>query len=105
MHSSRSQPPKQTGRYSARNFSIPVNFICQAPDAKEVSVIGDFNEWQASAHPMQRQPDGAWSLQILLCHGHHHYQFLVDGEAKLDPRAQGIGRNEKNERVSLIAVS
>ena len=54
---------------------------------------------------MNRQPDGAWTLQVEMCHGHHHYHFLVDGETRLDPRAQGIGRNSKNERVSLIAVS
>jgi hypothetical protein len=29
----------------------------------------------------------------------------VDGKPVLDPRAQGIGRNELNEKVSLIAVS
>ena len=54
---------------------------------------------------MQRQADGSWHLQVPLYHGHHHYHFLVDGKPALDPRAMGIARNEKNERVSLIAVS
>jgi hypothetical protein len=54
---------------------------------------------------MKRQPDGAWLIQIPLHHGHHHYQFLVDGKPALDPRAQGIARNEQDEKVSLIAVS
>ncbi|MDA1276884.1 MAG: glycoside hydrolase family 13 [Verrucomicrobia bacterium] len=105
MHSSRSQSSKNSSRYSAKNFSIPVNFSYYAPDAERVSVIGDFNEWRPDENLMELQPDGAWTLQVLMCHGHHHYQFLVDGEHKLDPRAQGIGRNERNERVSLIAVS
>ncbi len=73
--------------------------------AKSVSVIGDFNSWEPNAHPMRRQPDGSWSIQIMLCHGHHQYQFLVDGHAMLDPRAQGITRNANHERVSMIAVS
>jgi len=30
---------------------------------------------------------------------------VVDGEKQLDPKAQGIARNERNERVSLISVS
>jgi hypothetical protein len=42
---------------------------------------------------------------VVLGHGHHHYQFLIDGKPTLDPRAQGIARNEQNEKVSLIAVS
>ena len=105
MHSSRSPNSRYSNRYSAKKFAIPVNFSCHAPEANQVSVIGDFNEWRPGANPMNRQPDGAWTLQVEMCHGHHHYHFLVDGETRLDPRAQGIGRNSKNERVSLIAVS
>jgi len=92
-------------RYSAKNFAIPVNFVYYAPEAKHVSVIGDFNEWLPDAHPMKRQPDGAWMIQVALTHGHHRYLFLVDGKTRLDPRAQGVGRNERNEKISLIAVS
>jgi|SRR6267143_4708669 len=92
-------------RYSARNMAKPINFFCVAPEAHSVSVIGDFNDWRRSAHPMNRQSDGSWHLQIPLNHGHHHYAFLVDDSPVLDPRATGIARNEKNERVSLIAVS
>jgi 1,4-alpha-glucan branching enzyme len=92
-------------RYSARNMAKPVNFICVAPQAREVALVGDFNDWDAAAHPMKRQPDGAWLLQVPLHHGHHHYQFLVDGKPVLDPRAQGIARNLRSEKVSLIAVS
>jgi len=83
----------------------PVNFICTVPEAKQVYVLGDFNNWNPTAHPMNRQPDGAWLLQVQLNHGHHHYRFLVDGKPTLDPRAQGIARDQKGEKVSLIAVS
>ena len=83
----------------------PVNFICTALEAKQVYLLGDFNNWNPAAHPMNRQPDGAWLLQVQLNHGHHHYRFLVDGKPTLDPRAQGIARDQKGEKVSLIAVS
>jgi 1,4-alpha-glucan branching enzyme len=99
------QPHRSLNRYSARNMSKPVNFFCVAPEAATVSVVGDFNDWRASLNPMARQPDGSWQLRVPLNHGHHHYHFLVDGKPVLDPRAMGIARNEKNERVSLIAVS
>jgi 1,4-alpha-glucan branching enzyme len=105
MHSSRSPAGESSQRYSGKNNLRPVNFICVAPDAKHVSVVGDFNEWQPGAHPMKRQPDGAWMIQLHLCHGHHHYLFWVDGKGRLDTRAQGTVRNERNERVSLVAVS
>ena len=91
--------------YSAKKMQKPVNFICTASNAKSVYLIGDFNDWQPKACPMKKQPDGGWMVQIHLHHGHHHYQFLVDGKPMLDDRAQGVARNEQNEKVSLIAVS
>jgi hypothetical protein len=93
-------------RYSARNVIRPTNFMFHDRAAKRVSVIGDFNDWHPDAHPMRNLPDGGWYLQIPLSHGHHHYLFLIDGQKRvMDPRAQGVARNEMNEKVSLIAVS
>ena len=93
------------GRYSAKKMAKPINFLCIAPEAQEVCVIGDFNEWNGDSHSMNRQFDGSWGTQIDLHHGHHRYQFLIDGKPSLDPSANGVVRNEQNERVSLIAVS
>jgi 1,4-alpha-glucan branching enzyme len=92
-------------RYSAKNMAKPVNFVCVAPQASEVFITGDFNDWHPTSHPMSRQPDAAWQIQILLNHGHHHYLFLVDGKPTLDPKAQGVARNHQGEKVSLVAVS
>jgi len=92
-------------RYGAQHNLRAVNFICNAPEAQSVGLVGDFNQWNPASHPMKQQPDRAWLLRVELKHGHHRYAFLVDGQLTLDPRAQGITRNEKNERVSLIPVS
>jgi len=54
---------------------------------------------------MRRSPDGRWMASLELPHGHHQYLFLVDGTPTLDPNVSGIARNDRNERVSLIAVS
>lgn len=103
MHSFR--PHGGASRYSAKNHVKPINVYCDAPAAAEVFVAGDFNDWNFQAHPMEKQFDGTWFAQLQLNHGHHHYLFVIDGKPVLDPRAQGIGRNELNEKVSLIAVS
>ena len=104
-HRSHSHSHSALNRYSAKKMAKPVNFTCIAPDAKEVFLTGDFNDWDPRAHPMTRNHDGGWLIQIQLNHGHHHYQFVVDGKAMLDPRAQGNARNHQGEKVSLIAVS
>lgn len=98
--------PRGSGRlYNSKAFTKPVNFFCAAASAKEVCIAGDFNEWNPASHPMQRSPDGNWVVQLMLTNGHHRYWFLVDGVPTLDPRAQGLGRNDKNERVSMISLS
>jgi 1,4-alpha-glucan branching enzyme len=99
---SQSRPPSL---HSVKKTVKPVHFVCVAPNAKKVTLVGDFNDWHPDAQPLKRQVDGSWSAHVVLGHGHHHYQFLVDGKPTLDPRAQGIARNEANEKVSLLAVS
>jgi 1,4-alpha-glucan branching enzyme len=82
-----------------------INFVCHATQAHSVSLVGDFNKWDPAAHPMKKMPDHSWLLNVELKHGHHRYAFLVDGVLTLDPRAQGVTRNDKGERVSLVPVS
>jgi 1,4-alpha-glucan branching enzyme len=99
MHSTSRNP------YSAHRNLRVVNFVCNAPQAQSVSVVGDFNKWNPKANVMKQMPDGAWLLRMDLRHGHHRYAFLVDGNLTLDPTAQGITRDDQGQRVSLIAVS
>ncbi len=94
----------RSDRYSAKDMAKPINFYCASPKAHAVYLVGDFNDWNPTIHPMERRADGWWFLQIPLTHGHHQYRFLVDGEPVLDPRATGIAHNERGEEVSLVAV-
>jgi 1,4-alpha-glucan branching enzyme len=105
MHSLENYHPLRPKAYSAKNMHRSVRFFCVAPQAQEVFLTGDFNDWDPAAHPMTRMPDGAWRLEIPLNHGHHHYRFLVDGKPTLDPHAQGTARDHEGQKVSLIAVS
>ena len=94
-------PREQSGR---RPLHL-VDFFFHAPQAKSVALIGDFNGWQPNGHPMTRMPDGGWTIRLELSHGHHEYLFLVDEKPTLDPNAMGKVHNERNETVSLIAIS
>jgi 1,4-alpha-glucan branching enzyme len=88
--------------YSAKNSVKPVNFYCAGSQAQKVEIAGDFNNWHPL--PMQRLLDGWWFVRLELCHGHHQYRFIVDGKPQLDPHAMGSALDEKDERVSLVAV-
>ena len=97
--------PAAMHRYSAHRNLRTVNFVCHAPEAKAVGLVGDFNDWDPTKHPMRKMPDGAWTIGVELRHGHHRYAFMVDGTMTLDPRAQGITRNDQGQRVSMVPVS
>ena len=92
-------------RYNAQRNLHHANFFCQAPAAKQVTLVGDFNGWDPNAIPMTRQPDGRWTASVELSHGDHQYFFLVDGKRVLDPSATGTARDEHNQPVSLRAVN
>ena len=89
---------------AARNIRAR-NFVCNAPQARHVSLVGDFNHWNPRSNPMTKGVDGAWTIRVELKHGHHRYAYHVDGELVLDPQAMGITRDDQGQRVSLIAVS
>src|SRR6266481_3948101 len=90
---------------SAKPAPALVSFICEAPDAGQVHLTGDFNDWDPKAHPMKRQPGGVWLLELPLNHGDHHYRFLIDGKSVLDARASRTARDHQGEKVSSIVVT
>ena len=103
MNTVRERP--MTSPYSAKDMAKPVNFYYASPEAKSVSLVGDFNDWSPNSLAMQRRVDGWWFIQMSLTHGHHHYLFLVDGTPTLDPKATGTVQADRYRKASVIAVS
>ena len=63
-----------------------VTFSLNAPVAKQVVVLGDFNEWSATKHPMKKNENGDWQKIAMLPAGRYEYRFLVDGQWWNDPK-------------------
>lgn len=40
------------------------HFCLWAPNAKHVALVGGFNGWDTSKHPMHKQYDGTWELRL-----------------------------------------
>ena len=98
------EPRKKTARKTSNEATEMVGFSYDAPQARAVYLIGDFNNWNPTSDPMNRQADGSWLLQARLSRGRHYYQFLVDGEPALDPHAMYLPLGPRHEFVSFIAV-
>jgi 1,4-alpha-glucan branching enzyme len=60
-------------------------FTYTDPTAKSVYVAGDFNEWNATANPMEKDSSGVWVASVPLKPGKYQYKFIVDGNWKQDP--------------------
>ena len=68
-------------------------FTFSAPTARQVSLAGDFNNWDTKAGPMHKGPDGVWHLSVPLNPGRYEYRFYADGVWRDDPRAQQRAAN------------
>ena len=68
---------------------VKVQFVLDAPRANSVTVVGDFNAWDGSKTPLERDSaSGVWSALVDVHPGRHVYAFLVDGKTwTLDPNA------------------
>ena len=71
-----------------------VNFSVWAPNAKRVSVVGDFNHWDGRCHPMRNHPgNGIWEIFIPGLREGALYKFEVKARSgeeialKADPYA------------------
>jgi 1,4-alpha-glucan branching enzyme len=73
---------------SKESSTKAVRFSLQAPEAKSVSLAGDFNGWNADALPMKKGNKGTWKATVDLEPGRYEYRFCVDGCWQDDPDAQ-----------------
>lgn len=60
-------------------------FSLEAPDAQNVFLAGDFNNWNAQDLALVQQDSGSWSLILALNPGSYEYKFIVDGNWVEDP--------------------
>jgi 1,4-alpha-glucan branching enzyme len=73
---------------SLTNVNPMSRFAFRAPTARQVSLAGDFNNWDPKAGPMHRGPDGVWHLSVGLKPGRYEYRFFADEAWCDDPAAQ-----------------
>lgn len=76
-------------------------------DANNASLCGDFNDWDAAAHPMHKQKDGSFSITLTLETG-RAYQFrylLDDSRWENDWAADRYEPNTFGEENSIVDLT
>lgn len=81
----------------------PVTFVLDAPYGWDVSLAGNFSNWEPRA--MIKDTDGKWRLTVHLAPGTYQYRFLVDTEWRDDPTNARREINEYGGYNSIIDVA
>ena len=79
-------------------------FRVWAPNAKTVSVIGSFNNWDGSRDPLKNEgSSGVWSTEVRGAKPGDEYMFLINGELeRKDPRARQVTASDGRHHHSVV---
>lgn len=92
----------KSGRKCRVTFHVP-------PDlrASKVHLCGEFNDWNTCSHPLERQPDGSFSLTLKLKAGREYrYRYFIDGYRwTTDSAADGAITNQHNTLDSIVRLN
>lgn len=92
---------------AARDTVVITRFVFVAPSAKEVALVGDFNNWDHGRAPLTKVTDGSgmWSIDVPLKPGRYEYLFLIDGKTWTpDPVAPPSARDDFGRPNSVVTV-
>lgn len=75
-------------QYLKNKSNCKVTFSIEAKDAQNVSVIGDFNHWNAKADPLKKLKNGTFKGTVDLQKGQsYEFRYVVDGDYVNDEEA------------------
>jgi hypothetical protein len=80
----------QTASFAPEQESkVFVRLVLLQPEARSVSVAGDFNDWNPAQTKLERSEGGLWTATIALKPGRYQYMFVIDGKQWVaDPLAE-----------------
>jgi chromosome partitioning protein len=84
---------------------LQAEFKLYAPEARDVYIAGDFNQWTPGEHSkFQQAKDGLWVKALKLRPGRYRYRFVVDGKWQEDPNNPVTEINHFGEPDSLLEI-
>ena len=69
---------KSVTKKKEKSIEKTVEFICSAPEAKDVFLAGEFNQWDIHSLPMKKDKKGIWKIKINLLPRRYEYKFFSD---------------------------
>ncbi len=81
------------------------DFTLKADGAREVHLVGDFNNWAVSSNSLLWQKEeGLWQKRMFLDPGRYRYKFVVDGVWSNDPTNDYLESNPYGGVDSVLEI-
>ena len=81
------------------------DFILKIGDAKEVHLVGDFNNWSISQNSLLWRKDGnVWQKRVFLEPGKYRYKYVIDGRWIVDPGNDQLEPNPYGGMDSVFEI-
>jgi 1,4-alpha-glucan branching enzyme len=81
-----------------------VEFRLFKPDARFISIVGDFNNWNPENDLLEKKKDGVWTLKKRLFPGVYKYKYIVDGKWMVDLYNPRTARDSAEGICSFIKI-
>lgn len=91
--------------YGAQQDGDTVVFRGKYPEAREVQLAGDFNQWMPHTTPLRQVGDGEFETRVRLGKGRYRYRLVIDGRWSHDVHNPRRETNEYGELQSVVEVS
>lgn len=82
----------------------PTEFKFYAPQAKKVSLAGNFNNWNTAALAAKKDSKGNWIAKTDLAPGKYEYKFFIDGAWVNDPHCTSCVANSFGSKNCVITI-
>ena len=96
---------KITAIYGVKQDGDTVTFRSHNPQAAEVQLAGDFNDWMPHTTPMRRLPNGDFEARLRLPKGRYRYRLVIDGRWSHDQNNPELETNDYGELNSIVEVT
>ena len=74
--------------------------------ADRISLVGDFNDWDAAATLFVQEQDGIWRAEVdLPTHTQHKFHYLFDGDWHTEYHADGWSENKGGIPSSIVEAT
>ena len=86
-------------------YSKEKTFVFYAPEAKDVFVVGDFNNWDVNNDArLAKKENGMWERRFYMVPGRYKYKFIIDGLYFEDPENPNKETNEYGNLYSVFEI-